>query len=141
MTDGVTVPPRARPRAAWYGAPRPELDDEVNDRAVAVPVATLLDRVVRTLGAPGADAVDVVFNRWHEVVGTVLAGQTRPVAIHDGVLTLEADEPVVVSHVRYLESTMVARLAELLGAGRVTGVAVRVTPPQRRRGRPSTRAR
>lgn len=105
-----------------------------HDLSVELPVAVpdLLDRVVRGMGAPGTDAVDLVFNRWDDVVGTVLAKQTRPVGLEGGRLVLSADDPAVVSHVRWLEPQLVERLAELLGAGRVTGVDVRVSRPGRR---------
>ena len=66
-----------------------------NELSVELPVAAsdLLDRVVRGMGAPGTDAVDLVFNRWDDVVGTVLAKQTRPVALEQGRLVLSADDP------------------------------------------------
>ncbi len=97
-----------------------------------VEIQQFLDRVVRGMGAPGTDAVDLVFNRWEDVVGTVLAAQTRPAALEGGRLVLVADDPAVVSHVRWLEAQLLERLDELLGAGRVTGVDVRVTPAGRR---------
>ncbi len=97
-------------------------------------VRALLDRVVRGMGAPGTDAVDLVFNRWADVVGGVLASRTQPVALDNGRLVLQADDPAVVSHVRWLEQDLLARLAELLGPGRVSSVEVRVTPARRRGG-------
>ena len=92
----------------------------------------LLDRVVRGMGAPGTDAVDLVFNRWDDVVGTVLAKQTRPAGLEQGRLVLVADDPAVVSHVKWLEAQLLERLDGLLGAGRVTAIDVRVTRPGRR---------
>lgn len=92
-------------------------------------VAGLLDRVVRGMGAPGTDAIDLVFNQWERVVGTVLARQTRPSGLEGGRLVLVADDPAVVDHVRWLESQLLERLDELLGPGRVTGVDVRVSRP------------
>lgn len=106
---------------------------EADGGATPRTVGSFLDRVVRGMGAPGLDAVELVFNRWDEVVGNVLATQTRPVAITDARLVLEADDPAVVSHVRWLEADLVERLDALLGAGRVTGVEVRVA--RRRQGR------
>lgn len=97
-------------------------------------MADLLDRVVRGMGAPGTDAVDLVFNRWDDVVGSVLASRTRPVALEDGCLVLAADDPAVVSHVRWLEPDLLRKLDGLLGAGRVRGVEVRVDRPGRSRG-------
>lgn len=97
------------------------------------PLRELLDRVVRSMGAPGQDAVELVFNQWSTVVGGVLASRTRPVSIANGTLLLEADDPAVVSHVRWLEPELIGRLAELLGPSRVDSVDVRVTPVGRRR--------
>ncbi len=99
-------------------------------------LAPLLDRVVRGMGAPGVDAIELVFNRWADVVGGVLAQRTRPVALERSTLVLEADDPAVVSHVRWLEHDLLRRLDELLGAGRVTAVEVRVARPGRQRPRP-----
>lgn len=113
----------------------PEEPDELEIALTSGPpteLGALLDRVVRGMGAPGTDAVELVFNRWDEVVGGVLASRTRPVSLEHATLVLEADDPAVVSHVRWLETDLLARLAELLGAGRVTSVEVRVA----RRGRP-----
>lgn len=108
-------------------------DDELLDAAPPTEMASLLDRVVRGMGAPGTDAVDLVFNRWEEVVGSVLASRTRPAGLDKGRLVLVADDPAVVSHVRYLEADLLERLDGLLGAGRVTGVDVRVSRPGSRR--------
>jgi len=116
--------------------------DEPDELEVALSAApptelrALLDRVVRGMGAPGTDAVELVFNRWDEVVGGVLATRTRPVALERATLVLEADDPAVVSHVRWLEQDLLARLDELLGAGRVRAVEVRVRRPGTGRRRP-----
>lgn len=106
-------------------------DDDL-DPGPLTDMSSLLDRVVRGMGAPGTDAVDLVFNRWEEVVGTVLAARTRPAGLEGGRLVLVADDPAVVSHVRWLEADLLERLDGLLGAGRVTGVDVRVDRPGRR---------
>lgn len=117
----------------------PPLDEDADALAGAAPPTELglvLDRVVRGMGAPGTDAVELVFGRWSEVVGGVLASRTRPVALERATLVLEADDPAVVAHVRWLEQDLLERLAELLGAGRVRAVEVRVRRPGRRRPRP-----
>lgn len=108
------------------------MDDDHLSAPLPVEMRELLDRVVRGMGAPGTDAVELVFNRWADVVGSVLAKQTRPVALDAGRLVLEADDPAVVSHVRWLERQLLERLDGLLGAGRVTEVDVRVTRAGRR---------
>ncbi|WP_436794075.1 DUF721 domain-containing protein [Actinospongicola halichondriae] len=102
-------------------------DEDPIDLGPLTDMSSLLDRVVRGMGAPGTDAVDLVFNRWEEVVGTVLASRTRPAGLEGGRLVLVADDPAVVSHVRWLEADLIERLDGLLGVGRVTGVDVRVS--------------
>jgi len=114
-------------------------DDELEEVLAAQPpseLSALLDRVVRGMGAPGTDAVQLVFGRWEEVVGGVLAGRTRPVSLEHGTLVLESHDPAVVSHVRWLEQDLLARLGELLGPGRVRSVEVRVRRPGARRPSP-----
>ena len=111
------------------------MDDDDFTPAPPTEMRELLDRVVRGMGAPGTDAVELVFNHWEDVVGTVLAKQTRPVGLDQGRLVLVADDPAVVSHVRWLEGQLLERLDSLLGAGRVTGVDVRVSRPGRGRRR------
>ena len=44
-------------------------------------LADTLDRVLGRLGAPSRAGIEVVFDRWPEVVGEAMAGRTRPVAI------------------------------------------------------------
>lgn len=116
-------------------------DDELDELQVALSapppseLSALLDRVVRGMGAPGTDAIELVFNRWSDVVGGVLATKTRPVSLERATLVLQADDPAVVSHVKWLEQDLLGRLDELLGPGRVTAVEVRVARP----GRPSRR--
>ena len=43
-------------------------------------------------------------------------------------LVLAVDEPAIATHVRFLQTELLARLAELLGPGRVTDLDLRVGP-------------
>lgn len=92
------------------------------------PIGRALDAVMRGLGAPEASGVHLVFDRWAEVVGDGLAARTRPVKIDGGRLVLEVDEPAIATHVRFLQAELLARLDQLLGPGRVTGLDLRVGP-------------
>jgi predicted nucleic acid-binding Zn ribbon protein len=96
-----------------------------------VRLADTLDRVLGRLGAPARAGVEVVFDRWHEVVGEAMAERTRPVAIEGQPLLVACDEPALVTHVRFLEPQLVARLAELSGDRHITHVRVRVDRPRR----------
>ena len=91
-------------------------------------VGKALDQVMRGLGAPEASGVHQVFDRWAEVVGEALAARTRPLRIEGDRLVLAVDEPAMATHVRFLQAELLARLADLLGPGRVTALDLRVGP-------------
>jgi hypothetical protein len=91
-------------------------------------IGAALDVVMRGLGAPEASGVHLVFDRWSEVVGENLAARTRPLRIERDHLVLAVDEPAIATHVRFLQGELLARLAELLGPGRVTAIDLRVGP-------------
>lgn len=90
------------------------------------PIGAALDQVLRSLGAPEASGVHLVFDRWSEVVGEALAARTRPLKIEGCRLVLAVDEPAIATHVRFLTDELLTRLEELLGAGRVTALDLRV---------------
>ncbi len=90
-----------------------------------------LDRVLGRLGAPARAGVEVVFDRWDEVVGDAMAARTRPVGIDGETLVVVCDEPALATHVRFLEPQLIARLSELAGQRHIARVEVRVD----RRGR------
>jgi len=101
--------------------------------AAPVRLGDTIDRVLGRMGAPSRAGVEVVFDRWEEVVGDTMAARTRPVAIDGETLVVSCDDPALTTHVRFLEPQLVGRLAELAGNRRITRVEVRV---DRRRGRP-----
>jgi hypothetical protein len=86
----------------------------------------MLDRVLARLGVPSSAGVETAFERWHEVVGETMAARTRPVRIDGDTLVVACDEAALASHVRFLESEIVTRLAELGGDRRLRRIAVRV---------------
>lgn len=92
-----------------------------------------IDRVLARLGTPSRAGVEVVFERWAEVVGDSMAARTRPVSIDGQSLVVMCDDPALTTHVRFLEPQLVSRLAELAGERHITRVEVRV---DRRRGGP-----
>lgn len=96
-----------------------------------------IDAVLGRLGTPSRLGVEVVFDRWGEVVGDVMAARTRPVAIDGETLVVACDDPALTTHVRFLEPQLVARLAELSGERHITRVEVRVD--RARGGRPPSR--
>lgn len=99
-------------------------------------VGEVLDRALRSLGTPSVTGVEVIFERWDDVVGAAMASRTRPVRIDGDVLVVGCDEPAVATHVRFLQAQLVERLGQLSGERRIGRIEVRVT-----QGRPTSRPR
>jgi predicted nucleic acid-binding Zn ribbon protein len=99
--------------------------------AAPVRLGDTIDAVLARLGGPSRAGVEVVFERWADVVGESMAARTRPHSIDDSSLVVLCDDPALTTHVRFLEPQLLARLAELAGDRRITRVEVRV---DRRRG-------
>ena len=124
MTDSGGDPTPATPArrplpAGWRPLPGPPV--------APTRVGDSLDRVLRHLGVPSTVAgVEVVFERWPEVVGEAMAARTRPLTIDGETLVVSCDEPALATHVRFLEPQLLSRLRELAGERRVTRVEVRV---------------
>lgn len=89
---------------------------------------------MRALGTSSARSVEIVFNRWCDVVGPAMASRTRPARIDGDTLVLTCDEPALVTHLRYLESELLERIAELSGEQRVSRIDLHVARPA---GRPA----
>jgi predicted nucleic acid-binding Zn ribbon protein len=92
------------------------------------PLGESLDRLSHTLGAPGATALAALFERWEDIVGPAVAAHARPLKLAGGVLTVAVDEPGWATQLTYLEADLVRRVEEVVGAGAVREVRVRVRP-------------
>jgi hypothetical protein len=91
----------------------------------------VLDRTLRSLGTPSVSGVEVIFERWGEVVGVAMAGRTRPLRIDGDALIVSCDEPAIATHVRFLQAELVERLRQLSGDRRVARIEVRVAQVRR----------
>ncbi|MBW3615252.1 MAG: DUF721 domain-containing protein [Actinobacteria bacterium] len=90
------------------------------------PVCDGLDSLARRLGAPTASALGAVFSRWEEAVGPMVAIHSRPVSLRDGVLSVAVDQPPWATQLRYLTTTLLARLDQVAGAGVVSRIEIHV---------------
>ncbi len=93
------------------------------------PLPKILDQVLAGLGAPSAEAVVTISERWNDLIGAEVAGHVRPVSVENGRLTILADSPAWASHVRWAEADLLARLAVMIGPDVVTAVAIRTARP------------
>ncbi|HMG45631.1 MAG TPA: DUF721 domain-containing protein [Acidimicrobiales bacterium] len=94
-------------------------------------VGDMLDRTLRSMGTPSVAGVELLFERWGEVVGDSMAARTVPVRIDGETLVVSCDEPAIATHVRYLQSELVDRLAQLSGERRITRIDTRVAQVRR----------
>ena len=99
-----------------------------------VPFGDSLDRVVRSLRNDAPDSTSPsqtasqmggVFGRWAEAVGDAVALHVTPVKLDGTKLVVEVDDPAWATQLRFLETTLKARLLEVAGAT-IETVEVRV---------------
>ena len=93
-------------------------------------VASGLERVLRSLGAPSADALGSLFEDWPALVGDRVAAHVRPLRLSDTTLVLGVDEPGWATQVRWMGQELLARLEDGLGPGVVTAIEVRMETPR-----------
>jgi predicted nucleic acid-binding Zn ribbon protein len=91
------------------------------------PLGRALDRLLDGLGAPPADALSTLFDRWHELAGLPLGDHGVPVSVDDGVLVVEVREPLWATEWRYRQGEVLRRCDEAVGAGVVARIEVRVS--------------
>jgi hypothetical protein len=91
----------------------------------------MLDRALRSMGGPSAAGVELLFDRWGDVVGDAMAARTRPLRIDGETLVVSCDEPAIATHVRYLQAELLERLAQLSGDRRITRIEPRVASTRR----------
>jgi predicted nucleic acid-binding Zn ribbon protein len=90
------------------------------------PVGPVIDRLLEGMGAPPADALQTVFERWSEVAGLPLADHGAPASLDRGVLLVKVVEPAWSTEWRYRQGEVLRRCDELLGPGVVERLEVRV---------------
>jgi predicted nucleic acid-binding Zn ribbon protein len=98
------------------------LDEDQSPR----PVRASLDALARRLGAPGAVALEALFDGWPDVVGEGVAAHTRPRSLRNGTLSVAVDSPAWATELRSLTAGILARCDEVAGPGVVTAIDVRV---------------
>ncbi len=80
--------------------------------------------------APGgsdasASALGGVFGRWDETVGLALAAHVQPVKLDGTTLVVQVDDPAWATQLKFLESSLKQRLADIAGA-KIERIDVRV---------------
>ena len=78
------------------------------------------------LGGAPAGQLGLLFGRWEDIAGPVVATHAQPTALGSGRLVVEVDDNAWAVHVRYLTADLQARIDTVVGAGTVTEIVVRV---------------
>jgi predicted nucleic acid-binding Zn ribbon protein len=86
----------------------------------------VLDRLLAGMGAPAADALTALFDRWSEVAGLPLADHGVPASLDHGVLVVKVREPAWSTEWRYRQGEVLRRCDALLGDGVIARIEVRV---------------
>ena len=92
----------------------------------ATPLGHALDRLLHGLGAPPADALEALFERWHTLAGLPLGDHGVPTSVEGGVLVVTVRDPLWATEWRYRQGEVLRRCDEVLGAGVVERIEVRV---------------
>lgn len=101
-----------------------------------------LERLMAERGWETDAAVGGVMGRWDAIVGPEVAAHAIPVSFADGELVVEADSTAWATQIRLLAPSLLARLAQDLGASTVRSVTVRgPRAPSWKRGPWSVRGR
>lgn len=84
-----------------------------------------LSRLLTSLGSDDATSVQGVFGAWRELVGEAVAEHVQPVRLDQSTLVVEADDPHWATEMRFLESSLCAKLSQRTTTP-VTSLEVRI---------------
>lgn len=79
------------------------------------PIGSVLDRLVKARGWQRPAAEATVFGAWERVVGPDVAMHSRPVKLHDGELTVEAESTAWAMQLRLLAGSLLRRISAEVG--------------------------
>ena len=98
----------------------------VAKKAAPKGIVDALDKEARRLGAPGADALRVVFGRWAEIVGEETARHCRPLRLSAGTLVVGVGDPARATELRYRGREILDRVEAVTGDPVAERLEVRV---------------
>ena len=90
-------------------------------------IGDAVDAIVADRGWDVDVAAGSVMGRWPQIVGPELAAHVAPVTFEDGVLTVRCESTAWATQLRLMQSQLLARITEDIGAGVV--VELRIVGP------------
>lgn len=115
-------PVRRRRLPGQRPQPRSEERRETGEPA---PVGGALDRLISDYGWSEALAVNRLLGGWSQLVGPDIAENTQVLGYEDGVVVVQAATTAWATQLRLLAPTIVAKLNDRLGDGKVLRIDIR----------------
>ncbi|WP_149360253.1 DciA family protein [Lolliginicoccus suaedae] len=113
-----TQPRSARPvRRGGWSSPRPDSRDPQA-------LGSLANQIAKKRGWSGQISGGSVIGHWARIVGPDIAEHATPVRLEAGVLSVEAVSTAWATQLRYMQSQVLARIAESVGHGVVTSLRI-----------------
>lgn len=126
-TKQATGSGQHRRRRSWSGPGADDRDPQALGR--------LTERIVAERGWSERLAGGHVFSRWSAIVGSDIAEHTKPVALSEGDLTVQAESTAWATQLRLLQRQIIKKIADGVGDGVVRRIRVQgPAAPSWRRG-------
>ncbi len=109
--------------------PMPSRRDDADPRPPRT-ISDDVDRLLANFGAPPAPVLNVLSERWSDIVGPAAVDHAQPGALVDGRLRIDVESSAWASQLRWSQADLVRRCAEVLGRDTVSGVDIRVARPR-----------
>ncbi|MEZ5341167.1 MAG: DUF721 domain-containing protein [Acidimicrobiales bacterium] len=87
-----------------------------------------IEHFLSLMGAPAVSTITTLDEYWPDIVGPALAARSRPIEVLDGVLTVGCDDSAWASQIKWMDSSIRTRFAELFDGLVISRIQVRVAP-------------
>ncbi|MGC4960797.1 DUF721 family protein [Gordonia sp. DT218] len=92
------------------------------------PLGRLAGNIAKDRGWQPHIGQGTLFGMWEQIVGTDIAAHAQPTTLSDNVLHIQAESTAWATQLRYMQSTILAKIAAAVGDGMVT--SLRITGPK-----------
>ncbi|MGB3301674.1 DUF721 family protein [Gordonia sp. (in: high G+C Gram-positive bacteria)] len=109
-----------RSRRRWSGSGPDARDPQ--------PFGSMVGKVVKQHGWEPRISEGTLFGMWPSIVGEDIASHAEPTQLQGTVLHVSAESTAWATQLRYMQSSILAKIAKVIGHGMVT--SLRITGPQ-----------
>ena len=90
-----------------------------------VHLRSVLEQILKDFGTPDINSITSIVDQWEDIVGSELASKISAVAFKGSELIVQVDDPAWASQLTWLESQLLTKIEEILGAEKVSSIRVR----------------